>query len=1519
MAKLLKILLQFIGGVSEWLLIFLIFLAFAVRTSSFQTYLAQKATAFLSDELNTKIFVDKVDIQFFNRAELKGVLVLDLKKNTLASLKSAVIKFRIKDFDLKNNVFVINEIKLNQGNIHVYQDKDKGEFNFQFLSDYFASTDTTASAPMELNLKNINLSQINLKFDDYRVAPTKFGMDYSHLAITDLNLDASLKLLKNGGITTNIKSLNLKDQSGLEIDKFASKLTFDSKGLQMNNFRLYTPNSKIYFAKLNLLTPTPNAFAEFVDEVVFDVDLRKSLISLKDVSYFVPDMEGMDQKVLLATTISKRIKDLRLEELELRTGKNTQIIGTINLPDFRKLEKSNFDEKLALITIDLKDIEQIKMPKSSSESYLKFDPTVTKFGTIKIKDLHLYGSYASFILKSDFISTSLGTIELDNGIAFKEHKNRDGFSFMSAIENDYTVQIDTFQLGKMLDDKTIGSLSGQFKMRGDIFSNGKLDFTFIEGGLNQLTYQGYQYQSITLSQSSFIDNVFIGKIEIKDKNIDLSFDGFLNLGKKQHFNFSLAINQAILDNLYLSNIDTNIIKSTFNVDLSGTNPNNYSGNITLHNLFYQEGSKKFDIPSMVLNMNRSNEVDELSIRSNVADIYLKGKINFVTIGADVMNQFNKILPAIFKQQKVKPSKDINRFEYNLLVKNSDDILNLFAPDIMIANGSSISGKFDQYIHEFELNVYAPLIKYDKNIVIKNLNGHQLINDSILEANYSISKLQLNDSLKVDQVTFKATGTNDDEIDSDLKWNASTNEESHFSWKTIINDVNSYFFNINPSYFSAKGHRWEINENSQVLLAPNDIQIQNFKMQREQQFLTIDGCISEQDEDVLKVVIKDLELEDFNNLIGTDIQIKGNLNGVAMISDPFQNIDFTSDVKIKELFIDGAEVGDINVKAAWGKKTESIDLSGELFYKKNKTFNFDGNYYLNRKENLNFNLNFDYTDIQFTNAFMDPQVLSGIRGLVDGGVKITGSSDNPIVQGEINLLSGNAKVEMFGVNFGFDGKIKIEKDGIFIDNMPIMDEDANSGTIVATVFHNNFSDWTFDVSFNLEDDAYIRGQSLPRFLVMNTKYKEGDIYYGKAYVTGYANIFGSSRTSTKMKIDVNLETKKGSQIFFPMFGSSDLTEEQIITFVSRDTVTVKPPKIDFSGIDLALNFKVTPDAQLKIIFDENLGDEITAFGIGNIAMNMDNIGDLSMIGVFEITKGSVYNFAMGPIKQPFYIEEGGNISWTGDPVNAQLNLKTYNLVRTSLSDIMPSVEEDAVYPVQDVKCYLNLSQTLNDPLITFDIEVPKATENDKAALNRVKGDKDELNKQFFSLLLVKKFQPIHGTLSAGAGAGLDLVSGQLNDMLNKVSTDVKFNVALANSKDAKSAELGLQKSLLNDRLILKGSLGVENSSAGNQHSNSLIGDVNVEYLINEKGTFRVSIFNESNDNTVIQEKSQGPFTQGAGLNYQEEFNNFNDFQLVQYALDVFRKPEKKKYPIKRKRKQKEIPQETVPNAAVKPEE
>ena len=190
------------------------------------------------------------------------------------------------------------------------------------------------------------------------------------------------------------------------------------------------------------------------------------------------------------------------------------------------------------------------------------------------------------------------------------------------------------------------------------------------------------------------------------------------------------------------------------------------------------------------------------------------------------------------------------------------------------------------------------------------------------------------------------------------------------------------------------------------------------------------------------------------------------------------------------------------------------------------------------------------------------------------------------------------------------------------------------------------------------------------------------------------------------------------------------------------------------------------------------------------------------------------------------------------------------------------------------------------------------------------EQDELNRQFFSLLLVRKFQPLKGTVTANGSSAIDLVESQINAALGKLSDSYKLNVDYGADKVAgdNSVELGVKTGLLNDRLIVSGSFGVENKTDGESGTNegstqsSLIGDVNIEYLINEKGTFRVNVFNQSNANSVNE--NSGSFTQGAGISYHEEFNSWKDFELFQGFLDIFRKKEKKHF--KNNKVEKKLP-------------
>jgi hypothetical protein len=80
---------------------------------------------------------------------------------------------------------------------------------------------------------------------------------------------------------------------------------------------------------------------------------------------------------------------------------------------------------------------------------------------------------------------------------------------------------------------------------------------------------------------------------------------------------------------------------------------------------------------------------------------------------------------------------------------------------------------------------------------------------------------------------------------------------------------------------------------------------------------------------------------------------------------------------------------------------------------------------------------------------------------------------------------------------------------------------------------------------------------------------------------------------------------------------------------------------------------------------------------------------------------------------------------------------------------------------------------------------------------------------------------------------------------------------------------------------------------------LIGNVSVEYKLNEDGTIRVIAFNETNDFNVSAQLNSRT-TQGGGINIQEEFSSMNEFDLFQKMMNVFRTDNRKRI-IKRKKK------------------
>jgi len=1507
MVKLQKIAINSLGIFFEYLLICIIIFAFLIRTSTFQSFLAHKVVNYLSDELNTKIEIKGIEIILFDKLSLNGVLILDMKKDTLLTAESILLT--LDDFDLSKNSFDIDKIELSKGSIYLNRNKKNGAFNYAFLVDYFSGdTQNTKTKKLLLSAKNISLSKFSFRFDDFRVKSQKYGVDFAHLHLKNIEVNLLDLALQGETIKLQIQDFKFNEKSGFNLEKFSTDLSIGSKGIFLKKFHLKSNETNLRASKLNLIFRNWSAFSSFSDSVIFDVEINPSTLSMKDVSYFATNLEGMDSKLIFSASIKNPISSLAINNLDLQFGKESFVKGKFILPNFNIENQGVLNAKISKSLLTLKDIQTFTLPKSMEP--LKIDDAISKLEFFNISNASLVGQIDHFNLGLDNLETALGSVSLKSNYIIEN--NDLAFQFTPQNPNLSAINLKDFNLGYLINNSDLGFIDGVIQVDGMLKSSGELVLPNINASITKFDYDKYSYQNILIKKGSFLNDVFYGDITIDDPNVKLTYVGNIGLTGKPKCNFTMNIEHLNLAAFKLINGNNSHVSAEIKCDFSGASLDLVSGTININNFDYSSKGQAFTIPYFTLDYSRTRISDYFEINSLPLNAVISGKIDYKNVINDFINELSIIIPSTSIIKNKENNKRINSdFSFDISTGELNDILAIFFSEIKIAPGSGLKGSFNP--KGLDIMITSDYFAY-QDLELKNILFNQEISENSTKGDLLIESVSLTDSLNFNKLLFKNSGTKG-LFNSSLSWDRELNSFSEIKWQTKILDENNFNFLLQPSFFSLIGLRWEIANESEISLTPDDLHVSNFSLSRNKQIIKVNGCLSKNDFDNLKMDVQQLDLDELSSVLSFPKKLKGNISGWGMISNPYLNFKYLGDFSLQDFFLDGQEVGNLLIQTDWSDSRKSILLNGLLDYRNQPTLDFGGVYFTNTNQ-LDLNLKFNDTDIQFANSFLDPSIARELSGKLKGVLTVNGTPDNPKLAGELNIDKGSIRIELLGVKYKFNGKIDVVEDAFFINNLPLKDEDGNIASMVGTIYHKDFTGFNFDLNLNFEDDLSkrdllkpLRVLPLNQFMVLNTNYKDGDVYFGKAYAKGTANISG---TANKLDILVDLETKKGTLINFPMYGVSDIEEsEDFIQFVQKGiNNAIVEDKINFSGVNLDLKFKVTPDSYLKLIFDEFSGDEITAKGFGEINMKLDQLDHLTMNGTYNIVKGSKYNFVMMGINQPFNIDEGSSISWNGDVLDANLDIKTsIDLKKISILELSPETADKSLLN-QDVFCYLNLSDKLLKPTITFDIAAPKAPETGKALIRRVTNEQDELNRQFFSLLLVRKFQPLKGTVTANGSSAIDLVESQINAALGKLSDSYKLNVDYGADKVAgdNSVELGVKTGLLNDRLIVSGSFGVENKTDGESGTNegstqsSLIGDVNIEYLINEKGTFRVNVFNQSNANSVNE--NSGSFTQGAGISYHEEFNSWKDFELFQAFLDIFRKKEKKHF--KNKKVKKKLP-------------
>lgn len=1517
MTKLIKFLGRVLGLTVEWLFVFVIAFAFLIRTTPVQTFLAHKAASYLSKELHAIVSIDEIAIVFIDRVAIDGLYIEDQQGDTLIQAKRIIAE--INELQIKQQSFELGRISVNDAYIHIQKDKN-GRSNHLFIKEYFDSGKPKTKKP-KLSIDEVILTNGVFHFDDNRKTPLEKGMDYWHLRVKDIHAEvAELKVIDNV-IYGDVRHVEGIESCGFELKDLTTLAEVSSKGAKLSNLVLSTERSKIYASKFNMLSDRYNSFLYFVDSVQFDAKIDSSSVNLDDISHFAYQLEGMNDQIRLSTNITDYTNNLILNNLDLRYADRTVIRGDFMIDDYREFMSGEYNESVQYAYLDIKELAKLRLPNSANSEYIQFNNRMKSLGYIELNQMQINGSPERFDILVHELSTEQGMAFVPHGLQFTYLADEKKITFAPTQPDKEGARLMGVKLGKLIKNKDIGTVSGNFNVFGsyslgdnDLRISDEIRLDQIKGSVDRFEYLGYPYSAISIEEGSYVNEEFIGKIDVKDDYLNLVYDGKIDFKDRQHMVFTVDLAEAFLDNINVSKRDSKL-KSEFRIDLIGKNANEMTGRIKMDGFVYTEGGREINIPSIDVSVTRSKSYDRFVIESSMGHAVLEGKLDLNQLVKTVEQQFAGVLPALVRKEQVeKRGVNSDQFTFDIELYNTDNIFAIFLPRVRIAPKTTIKGMyFGEELH-FTADLNSDKVEIGETY-IDDLSISQDIDSTSLSMMINADKYSYNDSLKFYDVQFKTTGA-DDQLLHILTWNGLKETKSNISWSTAIMDWEHLHMCIDPSYFHIKDHRWDIAHESSLRVLGDTIEVDFFELTRGAQQVKVEGAISSLDKHHLNFNIDNFDVSEVGQFISSEYSLEGTLNGWGFVSTPFDTINFEGDAALFEFKVKEEEVGDVYVQSFWKPDTKSIHATGDLIYKNAETFSFDGDYYVQKTDNsLDFDLVFDYTDIEVANAFMDPDVMSEIKGILEGKIKLHGTPSHPITEGTLNLYGGSVLVDLLGAHFMAEGAIEVDEYGFYANNVPVYDEEGNAGGLIGSVYHDNFRNFSFDLQFDLENDRFNRDPvqtwkplPLEKFKIMDAEYSSDDLYYGMGYATGFVNIFGYT---DNLEITVDLTTQKGTQLKIPMYGMGEISDEnEFIVFTTdiEDSLSAAiEDKFDFTGVYLDLNFHATPDAQVEIIFDEEIGDIIRANGSGDINISVDNLGEIGMKGTYTVKEG-VYDFALGIIRKQFFIEEGGIISWTGDPFEATLDLRTYIKENTNISGISSDQISSGTGSYQPVYCYLDLTDKLSKPSISFDIEAPNANEIEKSLIKRITSDKDELNRQFFSLLLFRKFQPLN-TSNYSGNVAAEMITQQLNSILSSVSTEYNLGVNYENDNlGDQQYEFVVSRSFLDDRLIVTGTFGVESYAEGEETQSDFIGDVSVEYLINETGTFRGVIFNESVDHTVVLNVDpDNRFSQGVGLSYREDFNNHRDFEALQYFLDIFRKRENKRMKNERKRQQRPVPQ------------
>lgn len=1474
--------------ITLWLIAGIVFLfiatAAALQIPYIQTRVVHKLSELLSEKTGFPTTITYVTIDWLDQVTLSGIQVNDLEENRMAYIHQASINYQVSSLS-QESIIHFDELTLDSANLFLTKNSTGdsiSDLNLNILIRRIkALTKQKGKPPKKIEIGHISL--IRSSFDYHN--PDKDSLfdrfDYQHFSLMDIEASINDFRQRRDTVSFNLIRLSTIDQATqFKVIDFQTKFSVSQKQMIFNELDVQFGKSqitdRITFNYVNL-----KSMSDFNNKVNIDAQLKNTVLSTDDLVFFAPSILRQHQQMTVSGEFKGKVNGFNFNKFNITLNGNNNIKGKVSMYGLPDLAETFIDLDISSGNVDAQYMQAMFKPQTYG--------FLSLFGRTQLNGKFI-GYINDFVAAGTF-NTQMGIVTSDINLKVAEEIKNSEYKGHLEMTN--------FDLGKFSDRSFFQEITLNGEIEGKGLNFYTADFQ-LKGAIEKIGILNYSYTNIE-TDAHFANGFFEGTTSIDDPNLNFLLEGAIDLREgKDSYNAKINLNKANLKPLNLSNYNILLITDV-NINAKGLKIDSIAGKADFRNTFIEYDGKPLIVDSLFISTSHEKGNRALTITSDLFDSTIEGTYNYTTAIKSMLTLLKEYKLNIDNDQnalseyygnKISNLKEQFVINYNIHLKEFTPVIQLFEENIELSNSIKLNGMYS--------NGYTSILSVNSSIDTLSYKGNDFYNldidissskiadsTNVLAMGLISSKAQklLNNIITENLLIESIWDNNQIDFEFNVEQKEYNNSSKVKGRLDFLRDTTVIHFD-EASKINLFENHWEFNLNNSISIIKDDVHFSDLKLFNKQQSISVNGDISHDPSKRATFIFENMNIGIINPLLNK--KITGKLNGFMKVQNFYKNPSIENDISINDFYLDDFLIGDMYGKINWKDKDQSFKIKASLERQEERVININGYYNpKNYASPLDLRANFDRATINILEPFFN-KFFTEIDGYATGIFKITGTANAPIINGNGSVEQGEIKVNYLNTPYDFSGDFGFTGNEIKFVDIELTDALGSKADLKGEISHQNFKNMSMDLHSDLST-----------FQVLNTSSSDNELFYGEGYATGQISFTGPIRNMT---ITASATSTKGTKIYIPIGDTDNIEQEDYINFSNFTADSVQNVQIDVSesvdlrGLTMNFDLDITPDAYCELIFDIKSGDIIRGRGNGQINLQIDTHGEFNMFGDYILDQGG-YNFTLyNIINKEFNLLPESKISWFGDPYQGILDMNaTYSQI-TSLSPLVDTTFQSIPairrgYPV-DVE--LMLDGPLLTPTIGFDIDIkdypatitglngePVYLEDVVTELERrISTDEHELNRQVFSLIVLRKFSPPQSFNTAGSigNSVSEFISNQLSYWVSQVDENLEVDVDLGKLDDEafNTFQLRLSYTFLDGRLRVTREGGFSNQDQ-DQDVSAIVGDWTVEYMLTPDGKLRAKMYNRTNYNALNSSSlnSTATITTGFSLLHTQNFNTIKE--------------------------------------------